>query len=311
MKTKNPHVIIFMATFNGSKYLREQLTSIIQQNYKNWSLIISDDKSSDDTIKIIKRFIKENPKKKILLTNGPQKGYANNFLSMVCNKKFKGDYYAFSDQDDIWLPNKIEEAINQLSNFKNIKKPLLYCGRTKYVSENLKILGMSPLFKKAPSFKNAIVQNIAGGNTMVFNNTLKSILEKIGITNVVSHDWWVYLIVTGIGGSVFFDHNSYILYRQHGASQIGGGNTLKNKINRFFNLLSGSQQNWNRSNIYSLKKCKSFLSPNSSDLLETLDNNKNKNFISLLMIIKKRGIYRQTILSNFTLILSVIIKKFL
>ena len=311
MKTKNPHVIIFMATFNGSKYIGDQLNSIIKQNYKNWSLIISDDNSSDDTIKIIKKFIKANPKQKISLVNGPQKGYANNFLSMVCNKNFKADYYAFSDQDDIWLSSKIEVAINQLNTFRVKNIPLLYCGRTNYVSENLKMLGMSPLFKKRPSFKNAIVQNIAGGNTMVFNNNLKLILEKIGITNVVSHDWWVYLIVTGVEGSVFFDHNAYILYRQHGDALIGGGNTLKNKINRFFNLLSGSQQKWNRLNIYSLNKCKLFLSSNSLNLLETLIHNKNKNFISMLMIIKKTGIYRQTFFSNLTLILSVIIKRFL
>ena len=311
MKTKNPHVIIFMATFNGSKYIGDQLNSIIKQNYKNWSLIISDDNSSDDTIKIIKKFIKANPKQKISLINGPQKGYANNFLSMVCNKNFEADYYAFSDQDDIWLSSKIEVAINKLNTFRVKNIPLLYCGRTNYVSENLKMLGMSPLFKKRPSFKNAIVQNIAGGNTMVFNNNLKLILEKIGITNVVSHDWWVYLIVTGIEGSVFFDHNPYILYRQHGDALIGGGNTLKNKINRFINLLSGSQQKWNRLNIYSLNKCKSFLSFNSLNLLETLIDNKNKNFISMLMIIKKTGIYRQTFFSNLTLILSVIIKRFL
>lgn len=311
MKTKIPHIIIFMATFNGSKYIEEQLNSIIQQSYKNWSLIISDDNSSDNTIKIIKKFIKENPKQKITLINGPQKGYCNNFLSMVCNKKFKADYYAFSDQDDVWLSNKIEVAINHLNSFQEKKTPLMYCGRTYYVSENLKMIGMSPLFKKRPSFKNAIVQNIAGGNTMVFNNTLKSILEKIGITNVVSHDWWVYLIVTGIEGSVFFDHNSYILYRQHRESLIGGGNALKNKIKRFFNLLSGSQQNWNRLNIHSVNSCKSFLSSNSVNLLEILEHNKNKNFIYLLMIIKKTGIYRQTFVSNFSLILSVIIKRFL
>ncbi|MBL18561.1 MAG: glycosyl transferase family 2 [Flavobacteriaceae bacterium] len=311
MKTKSPHVIIFMATFNGSEYIEEQLNSIIQQSYKNWSLVISDDNSSDNTIKIIKKFIKANPKQKISFINGPQKGYCNNFLSMVCNKKFKADYYAFSDQDDVWLSNKIEVAINHLNSFQENKKPLMYCGRTYYVSENLKMIGMSPLFKKRPSFKNAIVQNIAGGNTMVFNNTLKSILEKIGITNVVSHDWWVYLIVTGIEGSVFFDHNSYILYRQHRESLIGGGNSLKNKIKRFFNLLSGSQQKWNRLNLHSVNSCKSFLSPNSVNLLEILEYNKNKNFIYLLMVIKKTGIYRQTFVSNFSLILSVIIKRFL
>ena len=99
---------------------------------------------------------------------GPKKGFAQNFLSLASKKSIKSSLYCFCDQDDIWIPEKLEKAIEKIDKNEKFKIPILYGGRTIYIDENKNRIGFSPLFKKEPKFNNALVQNIAGGNTMVF-----------------------------------------------------------------------------------------------------------------------------------------------
>ena len=303
-------VIIFLASFNGEKFIKDQLYSIKKQTFKNWQLIISDDGSNDRTLEIIKNFQKSMPSQKVILVEGPKLGYANNFLSMVTNKYFVADYYAFSDQDDWWLEEKLEIGIKAIEN-ENKFKSILYCGRTIYVDENLKEIEMSPKFIKNPSFKNAIIQNIAGGNTMIFNNPIKNIIEKKGFIDHESHDWFLYQITTAIGGKTIYDTIPQILYRQHNNTIIGGNNSVFDKFLRIKNMLEGSHKKWNHKSILALMQYKdTFTDESKIIIIELYTYMISKKYFSLNRLFRL-GLYRQTISGNLSLILSVLLRKFI
>jgi hypothetical protein len=101
---------------------------------------------------------------KLIIRNGAQKGFCHNFLSLVCDKDIRADFYAFCDQDDVWLPRKLKVALSAVLDNQMSQVPFLYCGRTRYVNEVLKPCRMSPLFVFPKTFRNAMVQSIAGGN---------------------------------------------------------------------------------------------------------------------------------------------------
>jgi len=183
-----PLVPIFLCTYNGARFLAEQLDSLESQTHQNWVVFASDDGSSDQTLEILRQYQAKWPAGKLTIRSGPQKGFCQNFLSLACDLQIKADYDAFCDQDDVWLPAKLEVALSNIITNQAVDVPYLYCGRTKYVNENLKSCGMSPLCVFPPSFRNALVQNIAGGNTMVFNLAAKNLIEKVGLVDVTSHD---------------------------------------------------------------------------------------------------------------------------
>ena len=157
---KNKLVAIVLCTFNGENFIKHQLNSILQQSYSDIDLFISDDGSTDSTLEIIDTFIRENNLSNIYLFDGPKKGFAKNFISTlfkIRNLKEKNySYFAFSDQDDVWEKDKIKNALKILEQLPK-DRAQLYCSRTYYVDLKSKIIGASPLFKRKPSFKNALV----------------------------------------------------------------------------------------------------------------------------------------------------------
>jgi glycosyltransferase involved in cell wall biosynthesis len=175
-----PLVAILLCTYNWAKYLAEQLDSLETQTHQNWLIIASDDGSTDQTLEILQQYQAKWPSGKLAIRSGPQKGFCQNFLSLACDPEIKADYYAFCDQDDVWLPEKLSIALVNIVFNQQLNIPYLYCGRTYYVTDNLKPYGISPLFVFPPSFRNALVQGIAGGNTMVFNPALKRLIENTG-----------------------------------------------------------------------------------------------------------------------------------
>jgi glycosyltransferase involved in cell wall biosynthesis len=302
-------ISILLCTFNGEKFLAKQLNSIKNQSFVNWIIHASDDGSTDKTLSLLNEFKNKLGDKKVKIYNGPQKGFAKNFLSLASNKNIKSDYYCFCDQDDIWLPDKLIRAINELEKFQDEFVPLLYCGRTIYVDNNLKKLNESPLFHSRPEFANSLVQNIAGGNTMVFNNQTKALLEKITVVNTVSHDWLVYQIVTGVGGRVIYDKEPYLLYRQHEIALIGGNRSFYSRLTRINYIFKNVYKNWNKRNIEVLNKNKLYLTKENNKLLQRFKYDRNQNLIKRINLIKCGIIKRQTFLSKTSLYLLAILNK--
>ncbi len=305
-----PTIVILMGTYNGEKFLSEQLDSLECQSFKNWYLIASDDGSSDKTLDILKDYQARWPAGKLTIRDGPKKGFSYNFLSLACDPDIDATYYAFCDQDDVWLPEKLQVAIRYLENdSSNIQFPRVYCSRTIYVDELLNSIGVSPLFSFPRSFRNALVQSIAGGNTMVFNSAVKNIFVKTGIKTVPSHDWWTYLLISGVGGEIFFDNKPRILYRQHRNALVGGNQSIPEKMNRVLLLFRGRFKKWNGENMLALNSVRSMLCAANLEVLDTFSLLRDASLIGRIRLSGVCGLYRQTRKGTLSLVIAVLLNK--
>ena len=309
IQKRSPHLAILMCTYNGENFLEEQLDSIENQDYKNWTLFVNDDGSKDATLDILKRYQKKWGNQKLHIRKGPKKGFCQNFLQIICDKTIQADLYFLSDQDDVWMPHKLSHTIKKIATLDHLK-PTLYCARTTYVSSNAKrVLGESDLFLKPPSFRNAIVQSIAGGNTMAFNNALKKIVSQLKVIDIVSHDWWLYIVNELSGGKTLYDTESTILYRQHKGSLIGNNTTLRAKLKRLWFLFKGVYRDYNSKHRNAFNQIN--LSPTRANI-ELIDNFfilRDKGVLQRLRMIRQLGIYRQTLDTHIGLYIGAIFQK--
>lgn len=247
-------VAILMCTYNGESYLPEQLESFKQQTHANWVLFVSDDGSTDETLKILNAFQHRCNEARMNVITGPQQGFVKNFLSLTCRADINADYFAWSDQDDIWNDEKLESALAWLKTVPK-ETPALYCGRTQLISESGKAIGYSPQFNRTPHFTNALVQNIGGGNTMVFNQAARHLMQIASASLAVpSHDWWAYLLVSGAGGIVHYDSTPQVRYRQHTENIVGSNAGWFARARRIRMVFQGRFYEWNTQNIHALGK---------------------------------------------------------
>lgn len=307
MESKSYTVAILMATYNGADFLSQQLDSYNNQTYKDWSLYASDDGSTDDTLDILKKFREKNSRCEIY--DGPRQGFAKNFMSLIQNDQINAKYFAFSDQDDIWINDKLERAIRFLDSIGD-DKPALFCSRTALINDKNIPIGYSPLFSKAPSFKNSILQNIASGNTMVFNSLARDLLRKLADQQLVAHDWTLYQIVTASGGEVFFDKRPTLLYRQHANNLIGNEMRFSTRAKRFYKALRNEKKKrWNNTNIKNLSFISSSLTSESINIIDNFEEMRRSNFFKRLKLYCSSGLYHQTLLGSMTNIIYVMLNK--
>lgn len=298
-------VAILMCTKNGEKFLLEQFESILKQTHKNWVLYISDDGSTDLTLKMCKELSERFPSS-VNLVNGPQEGIFNNFMSLLRNSDISHDFYCFCDQDDVWMENKLEIALKKLMHY-DINLPILYGGRTIYIDSNGFTIGKSKLFNKGASFKNALVQCIAGGNTFVFNNQARKLLANTSRrANLVSHDWWAYILVTAVGGVFIYDDIPTIYYRIHANNQIGENKSLPAFYVRAKKLLSGSYKNWISANLRELDRFNDQISPVNLHVLQKFNMMRHSALFLRIYFYNTTGVYRQSTLGNVFLFSAVV-----
>ena len=303
-----PSVTILMCTYNGAKFIADQLDSFEAQTHPNWRLVVSDDGSSDDTIAILKSYQRRWPTGRLSIREGPRLGYATNFLALVSSSTIKADFYAFSDQDDVWLPQKLAVAVAYLKA-QELSIPCAYGGRTIYVDESLKEIGQSQRFTFKCSFRNAFMQSVIGGNTMVINHSAKLTIRRSGVIHAVSHDWWIYILVEGVGGRVYFDPDPYVLYRQHQGALVGANTGLRAMIVRFRMLLQGRFKSWNTQNARALLSIRDMLDPHNVDIVEEFLRMRDANIMARLRMINVCGFYRQGWQGSISLFLAAILKK--
>lgn len=209
-------VQILMSTYNGEKYLEQQLDSILAQTYPNISVLVRDDGSLDATVDILEAYSERYAN--ITYYRGENIGLIQSFLELLRNSDEKADYYGFADQDDVWMPEKTERAVAMLKT-RDAAKPLLYCSDTYITDADLNILGKDE--KQArPSLGNALVQNICTGCTAVMNRSLRDRINATHPKKIIMHDWWFY-IGAALFGEVCYDKEAYIKYRQHGNNEFG------------------------------------------------------------------------------------------
>ncbi|MCX7176985.1 MAG: glycosyltransferase family 2 protein [Proteobacteria bacterium] len=302
-------VAILLCSMHGQHFIAEQLESIAAQTHPHWTVWISDDGSQDDTHKIIRQYLSKWGDARVSIQSGPTQGYAANFLSLIRRENIRARYYAFADQDDVWEPDKLARAIAWLDRVPD-DTPALYCSRTRLIDEHGREMGYSPLIRKHPSFANALVQNIGGGNTIVFNEATRDLLREVGEeVRIVAHDWWAYQVVTGCGGQVFYDPYPSVRYRQHLNNQVGSNTGWSNMFWRLRELLKGRFRRWNDINIEALQTLRSRLTQENRKILDEFRNARNRSLIPRLMGLKRSGINRQSLIGNLGLACAAIFKR--
>ncbi|MBR6771135.1 MAG: glycosyltransferase family 2 protein [Lachnospiraceae bacterium] len=210
-------VVVLMAVYNGEKYLKEQLLSILHQKGVLVELLIRDDGSTDHTVSIIKGFMQEYSN--IQLLEEKNVGSAQSFLTMAQQaEKYQQEYYAFADQDDIWYQDKLLTAVEVL---KGREGPSLYfCGLDLIDAEG-KPMGKRLIRKNFTVNKScALVQNQATGCTMVFNKQALQLLNVHRPQAIQMHDFWMFILMSFLG-SIFYDERTHMGYRQHGRNVVG------------------------------------------------------------------------------------------
>lgn len=299
-----------MGTYNGEKYLEKQLRSIASQTYTNWTLIISDDGSTDSTCEIIQLFAKEFSEDKVILLHGPKKGFAANFFSLLNRKDINSSFYAFCDQDDIWSDSKLEDAIEQLTS--NNASPETYClygSRTKLIDSEDAFIGFSPCFVKDFTFSNALLQSYAGGNTMVFSRGLKLVFETFPANlPIVSHDWILYIICSAMNGTVIYDREPKILYRQHGQNLVGSNTGVLSKLTRFNRLFAGEFKCWSGINCMALEYIKDRM-PTENRLDYERFSALNDTLLKRITNFIKGGFYRQSFIETCAFFIMNLFRK--
>lgn len=309
---KQPTVHILLATYNGERFLAEQLESIARQTYDCWTLTVSDDGSTDTTLSIVQSFASK-AHQPVSVLQGPQKGSSTaNFFHLIAKAPIYGDLdlYAFSDQDDVWLDDKLERAVQW--HIQERDNPVrLFCSRTLFVNENLQHIGLSPGINRLPSFSNALVENIASGNTMVISHPVLITQKKILPENSVWHDWTTYLVTTALGGKVWFDDTPCVLYRQHTKNVIGANIGLIATTSQIPALLRGRYRRQAETNLHAISNIINEVHPHNFNILEYFQNMlySSTSFLQFKNFFQS-NIRRQKSIANFFLGLALLLGLF-
>lgn len=213
----NYKVNVLLSTYNGEKYIKEQLDSILNQTYGNIKIYVRDDGSKDKTVEILKQYEK---KQLITFIEGENVGFIKSFFQLVkaCDE---ADFVAYCDQDDVWFENKIEMAIEKLQE-KDQSKPLLYFSDYDYYDSCMNFQEHCKSKKRLPSFRNSLVDCISLGFNSVYNKKALLLLKRNIPKYSCGHDWWTYMVCAAMG-EVIYDKRYTTKYRRHEKNVSAGG----------------------------------------------------------------------------------------
>lgn len=296
-----------MGVYQGAAHLGEQLASFAAQDHADWTLVASDDGSRDGSGDILRAFALAHPGR-VRIVRGPGQGHAANYLSMLRALPEAPGWLAFSDQDDVWLPHRLSRGIAALT----MQGPALYCSRSFITSTALQGRRLSAPRPRPPSFRNALVQNIAAGNTMLLNPAAATLVRAAAqdCPGVVVHDWWVYLLVTGAGGTVIHDDRPTILYRQHARNAIGANDGLLAKLRRLGQVAAGDFRAWNDTNLAALTAAQDRLTPDARAILADWQAMRaSPRLWDRLRRLRRLHLYRQTRASTAALWFAAVIGR--
>jgi glycosyltransferase involved in cell wall biosynthesis len=299
-----PAVTILMCTYNGARFLGEQLESIERQSYRTWRVVACDDGSTDMTLPMLAKFQTRAACGCVDIRQGGGKGYVHNYLKLACDNAIGGDFFAFCDQDDVWEPNKLERALAWLTEVPSAV-PALYCSRTKHIDASGREIGRSRGFTGHPTFANALVQSIAGGNTMVFNEATRRLIRVVGVVDAPAHDWLLYLLVTATEGAVKYDAYPTIRYRLHPGNAIGNPGWLRRvKMLRDnqFRMLTGK-------NLSILMSFWPHITDRNKVILDEFSKLRQRHIFGRVAAFFRSGVHRKSLSGNMGLLLAVVLGK--
>jgi glycosyltransferase, group 2 family len=298
-------VQVLLSSYNGEKYIKEQIESIFNQIGVEINCLIRDDGSTDGTIEIIKKLQVKYANLKLIV--GKNIGWRQSFKDLVFLSSDKMDYYSFADQDDIWLPNKVERAIQIIEQEENYDQPILYYSDAYVVDEDIKIIGHK-INLEPPLYKESSISICYGqGCTMIFNPKARDFFVSYKTKENISHEQWLSTLCIYFG-RVIHDPYLSIFYRQHD-NNIFGGKKIS-KISLIKKWLKGKSH-------YKGVMCYNDLYDGFFDNLSDKEKNKirdlknmENSMISRLKVFLNPNIKRYTILGTIFFKLNLLFKNY-
>lgn len=277
MEQSKPKVSVLLSTYNGHKYLKELVDSILSQEDVQVLLQVRDDGSSDDTIDILKSYNDE----RICITAGTNLKPAKSFLKLLKDCK-DSDYYAYCDQDDVWYPNKLKTAISELERFN---EPALFISTYDVVNENLeKMFTYDMKFEEELRLQDTLIYRAPSACNMVFNHKLRNIINRSNPEFVRMHDFWTLLVAESHSCKIVTCNQPLIKYRQHEGEAVGITPGLYTRIKRLYkSFVKGDNERW--------RQCKSLYESYKEDI-----SDEKKEILKLMVN------YRKSVSNKFKLI---------
>lgn len=303
----NGQVDVLMATYNGEKFLDEQLESIFSQSYANFHLFIRDDCSTDGTLNLIKKYQQKH--NVTYIHSNHNLGAAASFFELLKISRDESDYFAFSDQDDIWYESKLSNAVKALSKV-NRDVPALYFTQKDLVDEHNRFI-TRPTDPRKIGFGNALVENIATGCTIVMNKAARNLILSSLPERCLMHDAWCYLVISAFGKCIY-DPNPSMRYRQHSANTIGAATSkLQHAIKRIQRFKWANDQVFRFSDQAAtfLSKFGKQLSPHQATSMIRFVASKNS-FWSRLRLSIESTIWRQNFIDNLILRMLILLNRY-
>ncbi|SFA71906.1 Glycosyl transferase family 2 [Poseidonocella pacifica] len=303
-----PHVTIALCTYNGGAHLQFQLESFLHQHHKNWSLWISDDGSTDETLDTLQRFAQAHGEARdIRIVNGPRRGLAANYLSLLRRYDLPSGLVALSDQDDIWLRGKLTRAVRRITMecANRPESPILYGAQSFHVDNELRVIGKSSTARACPDFCNALVQNVVSGHSAVLNEAAVALVRKARDPGCLPfHDWWLYQLITAAGGTAVIDERPVLLYRQHPSATMGSHDGWRARLDRIRMVLGKTYGDWIAANLEELTRNADLLEPKANELVSTMIQGTPSWGLGRAAMLRRLGLHRQTRLGTGALMLA-------
>lgn len=293
-----PRIAILLSTFNGARYLREQLDSLLAQSFPNWTLYWRDDGSSDDTVALMDEFAASAGQGRCVRIDGPPgrlrpTGSFLALLESVHAALGEDDMVAFADQDDVWLPEKLSRGASALRQAATTV-PSLYCARQILVDAELRRIGVSPGIAHPAGFPAALTQNVTTGCTIMLNRAAAGVIARSHPPSATLHDWWCYLVVTAAGGILLDDDEPVVLYRQHTANLVGAPRSMARRAVAAMQRGSSVFMNVLRQHVAALVAQPELMSPTTRAQVMAIHQALNGNKLRRLAVLRMPGLRRQT-----------------
>lgn len=289
------HVTILMALHEGAEHLPAQFASLLSQTHRDWSLVASVDGTVDGTLAVLAELAARHPGRVRRVLRGPGRGAGANFMGLLRSLGAAPGHLAFADQDDVWLPERLARGLAALE--PHGEAPAMSCARSLVVDAALRGGRPTALPRRPCGFHNALVQNVAAGHTILLNPAAAGLAAAAAAeaSEVVLHDWWLYQLVTGAGGTLAFDERPALLYRQHGANVIGANAGSRARLRRLRMLIDGTYARWNAVNRAALAASAHHLTPEARGTLAGFERLAcTAGAAARLRGLARLGLYRQT-----------------
>ncbi|HFI2472939.1 TPA: glycosyltransferase family 2 protein [Streptococcus suis] len=303
-------VNILMSTYNGQQFLAEQIRSIQEQTFSDWTLLIRDDGSSDQTKDLLQDFARQDSRIRLIdVEEQNNLGVIKSFHRLVQYEK--ADYYFFSDQDDVWLPDKLEVSLREAQSYPADQPIMVYMDLT-VVNQDLQVMTESMIRSQSHHANTELVQelteNTVTGGVAMINHTLAELWSET--EDILMHDWYLALLASALGKLVFIDKPGE-LYRQH-ADNVLGARTISKRFKKWIRPHILFKVYWDL--IKNSQKQASFLldkplSPAHRELVEAFVTIMDKPMLERYQTLKKYGLRKNKAFHTFVFT-TLIVTKF-